>query len=132
MIGGIRHIGKEDSKELNERFVKLSSSGIFRSDSKGNKATNLKNIDCCGNFSEWTNQPAIDWVNGRVNDLKKGRYLAVQCECCETTSPRELLNLLDKVDNSSSPCKLKIVANMNKKCFANEIIDLISALAQKI
>ena len=131
MIGGIRHIGKEDFKKFHERIVKLSSSGIFRPDSKGNKDTKLKNIDCCGDFTEWTNRPAIDWVNGRVNELKKGRNLAVQCECCKTTDPRELSNLMNNVDMRISACKMSIGENMNKNCFANEIVDLICDLVEK-
>tara|TARA_Y100001968_G_C19262917_1_gene670197 strand:+ start:406 stop:756 length:351 start_codon:yes stop_codon:yes gene_type:complete len=102
----IRHIGKKDKKNKTSRYKRLVNSGIFRDND-----TRFKKIDCNGDFVNWTNQPAKDWIMARVKEINDGRYLDISCDCCET-----IIN-----ENASN--------NINEQCYAKEIIYLIKHIA---
>ena len=124
----IRHIGKEDQKGSEERFAHLNRSGIFR-----DQGTRSKLMDCLGDFSEWSNQPAIDWINARANELRKGKKLALQCGCCKTTDPEKIAE--EDMEAKEGAMKMfresMLAREYNSKCFAKEIIELIINLSEE-
>ncbi len=124
----IRHIGIEDKKANDERFAHLNRSGIFR-----DKETRGKLMDCLGDFRQWTNQPAIDWINARANELRKGKKLALQCGCCKSTDPEQIAE--DAKAAKEGAMKMfresMLAREYNPKCFAKEIIELIINLSEE-
>lgn len=111
MPGKINHIGKNDQKQRTARYKRLVHSGIFR-----DKSTSQKRIDCQGDFNEWTNAPAKDWIKARVKELNEGRSINLSCDCCETTEEEKL--------------RSKNV-HLNENCYAKQLIELIEFLAKE-